>query len=99
MPGRPPRMSNCVENGDDAAGDVPTAWYSVRLSFGLVSGPSPSTFQTPQPLGVIGLYPIDDAHLQQYAKAARTQAGFEHYLDEFVRTGRAARLRDRAAHR
>ncbi|HEV8094268.1 MAG TPA: CoA synthetase [Burkholderiales bacterium] len=51
------------------------------------------------PLGVIDLYPIDDAHLQQYAKAARTQAGFEHYLDEFVRTGRAARLRDRAAHR
>ena len=51
------------------------------------------------PLGVIDLYPIDDAHLQQYAKAARTQAGFERYLDEFVRTGRAARLRDRAAHR
>ena len=51
------------------------------------------------PLGVIDLYPIDDAHLQQYAKAARTQAGFEHYLDEFVRTGRTARLRDRAAHR
>ena len=51
------------------------------------------------PLGVTDLYPIDDAHLQQYAKAARTQAGFEHYLDEFVRTGRTARLRDRAAHR
>ena len=51
------------------------------------------------PLGVIDLYPIDDAHLQLYAKAARTQAGFERYLDEFVRTGRTARLRDRAAHR
>jgi hypothetical protein len=48
---------------------------------------------------VTGLYPIDDAHLQQYARAARTQAGFEHYLDEFVRSGRAARQRDRAAHR
>jgi glutaconate CoA-transferase subunit A len=51
------------------------------------------------PLGVIDLYAIDDAHLQQYARAARTQAGFEDYLDEFVRTGRAAGLRDRAAHR
>ena len=51
------------------------------------------------PLGLIGAYPADDAHLQQYAKAARTRAGFEQYLDEFVRTGRAARQRDLAAHR
>jgi glutaconate CoA-transferase subunit A len=51
------------------------------------------------PLAVMGEYPADDAHLQQYAKAAKTSAGFERYLDEFVRTGRAARLRDRAAHR
>ena len=51
------------------------------------------------PLGVIGAYAADDAHLQQYAKAARTQAAFDQYLDEFVRTGRAARLRDLAAHR
>jgi glutaconate CoA-transferase, subunit A len=51
------------------------------------------------PLGMISLYPADDAHLQSYAKAARTEAGFEQYLDEFVRTGRVARLRDRAAHR
>jgi glutaconate CoA-transferase subunit A len=51
------------------------------------------------PLGVIDVYPIDDAHLAQYAVAAKTQEGFERYLDEFVRPGRAARLRDRAAHR
>jgi len=51
------------------------------------------------PLGVIGVYGADDAHLQQYAKAARTQAAFDVYLDEFVRTGRAARQRDLAAHR
>ena len=51
------------------------------------------------PLGLIGAYPADDAHLQQYAKAARTQAAFDVYLDEFVRTGRAARQRDLAAHR
>jgi len=51
------------------------------------------------PLGVIDVYPIDDAHLAHYAKAARTPAGFERYLDDFVRPGRAAGLGDRAAHR
>lgn len=38
------------------------------------------------PLGVVGLYDIDDAHLAQYAKAAKTRAGFQRYLDEFVCT-------------
>jgi len=51
------------------------------------------------PLGVVDVYPIDDAHLAHYARAAKTREGFERYLDEFVRTGRAARLRDRAADR
>jgi glutaconate CoA-transferase subunit A len=51
------------------------------------------------PLGVVDVYPIDDAHLAHYAKAAKTREGFERYLDEFVRTARAPRLRDRAAHR
>ena len=36
------------------------------------------------PLGVVGLYDIDDAHLAHYAKAAKTRAGFQRYLDEFV---------------
>lgn len=36
------------------------------------------------PLGAPGLYPIDDAHLAVYARAARTEAGFRRYLDEFV---------------
>ena len=36
------------------------------------------------PLGLPGLYDIDDAHLAHYAKAAQTRAGFERYLDEFV---------------
>jgi glutaconate CoA-transferase subunit A len=41
------------------------------------------------PLGVIDEYPIDDAHLASYAKAAKTREGFARYLDEFVlgRTG------------
>jgi glutaconate CoA-transferase subunit A len=36
------------------------------------------------PLGVPLVYGIDDAHLMQYAKLAKTEAGFSRYLDEFV---------------
>ena len=36
------------------------------------------------PLGVAGLYDIDDAHLTRYASAARTREGFQRYLDEFA---------------
>ena len=38
------------------------------------------------PLSVAGVYGIDDAQLTLYAKAAKTQEGFQRYLDEFVRT-------------
>ena len=38
------------------------------------------------PLGIAGVYDIDDAHLAKYAKAARSREGFQHYLDEFVCT-------------
>lgn len=40
------------------------------------------------PLGVAGVYGIDDAHLVAYARAARTREGFQHYLAEFVCTPR-----------
>jgi glutaconate CoA-transferase subunit A len=36
------------------------------------------------PLGVPGAYGIDDAHLQHYARLAKTAEGFRSYLDEFV---------------
>jgi glutaconate CoA-transferase subunit A len=36
------------------------------------------------PLGVADAYAIDDAHLAMYAKTARTRAGFEQYLRDFV---------------
>jgi glutaconate CoA-transferase subunit A len=36
------------------------------------------------PLGVAQVYGIDDAHLMQYARAAKTKAGFEDYLSRFV---------------
>ncbi len=36
------------------------------------------------PLGVADQYPIDDAHLLHYARAARTREGFGRYLEEFV---------------
>ena len=55
------------------------------------------------PLSLVGVYGVDDAQLQRYAKAAKTREGFQAYLDEHVldgaRAGRAARLRDRAAGR
>jgi glutaconate CoA-transferase subunit A len=38
------------------------------------------------PLGVVGLYDIDDAHIALYARAAKTREGFERYLAEFVCT-------------
>jgi glutaconate CoA-transferase, subunit A len=40
------------------------------------------------PLGVADVYDVDDAHLAAYARAARTRAGFERYLDEWVLTPR-----------
>ena len=36
------------------------------------------------PLGVPGVYGIDDAHLARYARAAKTREGFQRYLDEHV---------------
>ena len=44
------------------------------------------------PLGVVGLYDIDDAHLARYAKAAKTREGFRRYLDEFVCTPKKSSL-------
>jgi glutaconate CoA-transferase subunit A len=38
------------------------------------------------PLGIPGVYDIDDAHLAKYARAARTREGFQKYLEEFVCT-------------
>jgi glutaconate CoA-transferase subunit A len=36
------------------------------------------------PLGIAGVYDIDDEHLARYARAARTREGFQRYLDEHV---------------
>ena len=40
------------------------------------------------PLGLPGVYPPDDVHLSQYARAARTRDGFQRYLDEWVTPGK-----------
>jgi glutaconate CoA-transferase subunit A len=37
------------------------------------------------PVGLRGVYPADLAHLRRYAEEARSEQGFEHYLDAFVR--------------
>jgi glutaconate CoA-transferase subunit A len=41
------------------------------------------------PIGLAGSYPADAAHLAEYARLARTAAGFQRYLDEHV-GGRAS---------
>jgi glutaconate CoA-transferase subunit A len=38
------------------------------------------------PLGVAGVYGVDDTHVTQYAKAAKTAEGFRRYLEEWVLT-------------
>jgi glutaconate CoA-transferase subunit A len=40
------------------------------------------------PLGMPGVYGVDDPHLSLYAKAAKTRDGFQRYLDEWVLTPR-----------
>src|SRR5690349_9657374 len=40
------------------------------------------------PLGLPGVYGVDDVHLSQYARAAKSREGFERYLDEWVLTPR-----------
>ena len=52
-----------------------------------VSGVAPAP-RGAWPLGVAGVYGIDDTHVSQYAKAAKTREGFRAYLDEWVLTPR-----------
>jgi glutaconate CoA-transferase subunit A len=40
------------------------------------------------PLGVAGVYAVDDVHLSQYAREAKTREGFQRYLDQWVHTPR-----------
>lgn len=53
------------------------------LSAIYVAAAAPST-RGAWPLGAPGMYAIDDAHLAAYARAAKTQQGFQSYLKEFV---------------
>lgn len=53
------------------------------LSSVYITGAAPAV-RGAWPLGAPGLYPIDDAHLLKYARAAKTREGFQRYLDEFV---------------
>jgi glutaconate CoA-transferase subunit A len=58
------------------------------LAPGVISAAYVSAFAPAErgawPLGIAGVYDIDDAHLAHYARAARTREGFQRYLDEFV---------------
>lgn len=42
------------------------------------------------PVGLFGAYPADDAHLRAYIEAAKTDDGFQTYLDEYVLGSKAA---------
>jgi glutaconate CoA-transferase subunit A len=42
------------------------------------------------PLGALDAYPLDFAHLAEYARSARTEDGFQAYLARYVRTPRVA---------
>jgi glutaconate CoA-transferase subunit A len=37
------------------------------------------------PIGLLDEYPPDEAHIDEYARLARSEAGFDRYLDRFVR--------------
>ena len=65
---------NLLEDELLAAGTLPGVY---------VSGVAPAP-RGAWPLAVPGLYPADDAHLAQYARAAASRQGFERYLDEHV---------------
>ena len=53
------------------------------LSSVYVSGLAPAK-RGAWPLGVAGVYGIDDAHLALYAKAAKSREGFARYLEQYV---------------
>lgn len=42
------------------------------------------------PVGLFGVYPADDAHLRAYIEAAKTDDGFQTYLDDYVLDRKAA---------
>lgn len=50
-----------------------------------------ATAQAPRgawPLAMPGVYGVDDPHVSQYARAAKTREGFQRYLEEWVLTPR-----------
>jgi glutaconate CoA-transferase subunit A len=57
-----------------AAGTIPALYVSA-----LAEAPRGAW-----PVGLRGVYPADLAHLRRYAEEARTEQGFEQYLDAFV---------------
>jgi hypothetical protein len=42
------------------------------------------------PLGALDAYPLDFAHIAEYARNARTEDGFQAYLARYVLAPRAA---------
>ena len=57
-----------------AAGTIPALYVST-----IAEAPNGAW-----PVGLAGRYPRDAAHLAEYARLAKTEAGFQQYLDQFV---------------
>lgn len=63
-----------------AAGTIPALYVSAIAEAG----------NGAWPVGLAGRYPADAAHLAEYARLAKTDAGFQRYLDEHVRARASA---------
>jgi len=68
--------------------------YDERLAAGVISGTYIDTVAVAQhgawPIALLDEYPADAGHMQEYARAARTMAGFRAYLDHHVLPAAAA---------
>jgi glutaconate CoA-transferase subunit A len=63
-----------------AAGTIPALYVSA-----IAEAPNGAW-----PVGLAGRYPPDAQHLSEYARLAKTAAGFQQYLDEHVRNRASA---------
>ena len=69
-----------IDDGDLLADEAYSAGTIPALYVGAVAEVREGAW----PVGLAGRYPADAAHLAEYARLAKTPAGFQQYLDEHV---------------
>lgn len=74
------RDINLLETEEGAAGTLPAAYVG-----GIAKAPRGAW-----PLNLWDIYEVDEAHIAQYSEMARSQEGFDLYLDMYVNQRRAA---------